>query len=219
MRAKVTYYLDITSSWCYWVEPAWLQLRSEYKAEVEFQWKIALMDASGLPVSRNQLEWFYRRSGTITRSHFMLNSGWYDPNLKEYLAPNCMAEAARTMGITDDSIRLSLATAALRHGERIGDWQTSARIAARASGLEEKDLLEKARSSEIENIVRESTREYHDFKMKQRPAFLIENDIGDRVVFSGVVANSALAAAIEALLDDSASYASYLAHFGAIPAS
>ena len=25
---KITYYLEVLSSWCYWVEPAWVELRS-----------------------------------------------------------------------------------------------------------------------------------------------------------------------------------------------
>src|SRR5690242_13899448 len=91
---KVTYYLEVISSWCYWAEPAWAELKQRYAGRVDFGWKLALMDASGLPVSCNQCEWFYRRSGTITRSPFMLNSGWFEPGQKEYLAPNLVAEAA-----------------------------------------------------------------------------------------------------------------------------
>src|SRR5947199_2713170 len=81
---KVTYYLEVISSWCYWAEPAWLELNRRFAGRVEFGWKIALMPAEALPVSKNQCEWFYRRSGTITRSPFMLNSGWLEPDLKEY---------------------------------------------------------------------------------------------------------------------------------------
>jgi len=103
---KVTYYLEVISSWCYWAEPAWAELKRRYAGRVEFGWKLALMDASGLPVSRNQCEWFYRRSGTITRSPVMLNSGWFEPGQKEYLAPNLVAEAAKDFGITDDRARL-----------------------------------------------------------------------------------------------------------------
>src|SRR6188474_2379747 len=119
---RVTYYLEVISSWCYWAEPAWAELKQRYAGRAQFEWKIALMDATGLPASRAQLEWFYRRSGTIVRSPFMLNAGWFDPNLKEYLAPNLIAEAGRDFSINDDRIRLALAKAALRDGRKVGDW-------------------------------------------------------------------------------------------------
>src|ERR1035437_10675461 len=109
MNVKVIYYLDVISSWCYWAEPAWAELKRRYaEAPVEFSWKIALLDESGMSKSREQADWFYRRSGTIVRSPFMLNSGWLEPGLKEYLAPNCIAEAAKDFGVTDDRVRLRL---------------------------------------------------------------------------------------------------------------
>jgi hypothetical protein len=41
---KITYYLDVISSWCHWSEPAWALLKGRYNGSAEFQWKIALMD-------------------------------------------------------------------------------------------------------------------------------------------------------------------------------
>src|SRR5436190_12700103 len=127
MNVKVVYYLDVTSSWGYWAEPAWAELKARYaKHPVEFTWKIALLGDSALPASRAQLEWFYRRSGPIARSPFMLNSGWYDAERKEYLAPNCVPEAARDFGAVDDRARLAIAEAALRDGQKVGEWELAA---------------------------------------------------------------------------------------------
>src|SRR5438105_411039 len=106
MRITVTYYLDVISSWCFWAEPAWAELKRRYEGKVEFQWKIALIDSKGLPTSRGQEEWFYRRSGTIMGSPFMLSSEWYEPIQPEYLAPNCVAEAGKDFDISDDRVRL-----------------------------------------------------------------------------------------------------------------
>ena len=83
MRITVTDYLDVVSSWCFWSEPTWAELKKRYDGRVEFQWKIALMDPSGLPTSREQEQWFYRRSGMMMRSPLMLNTDWYDPSLPE----------------------------------------------------------------------------------------------------------------------------------------
>ena len=215
---KVTYYLEVISSWCYWAEPAWAELKQRYAGQVEFGWKLALMDASGLPLSRNQCDWFYRRSGTIMRSPFMLNSGWFDPGLKEYLAPNLVAEAAKEFGVTDDRVRLAIAHAALREGRKVGNWAESAAVAAAATGLDAAALLEKAKSPEVAARARATTAEFHALQVNQRPAFLLENRIGDRAVFSGLAAATPLVAAIDAMLNDAAAYAAHAAHFGPPPA-
>src|SRR5437870_8872290 len=81
---KMTLYLEVISSWCFWAEPAWAELKRRYAGRVEFGWKIALIDETGLPKSRAQCDWFYRRSGTIMRSPFMLNSGWFEADRKHY---------------------------------------------------------------------------------------------------------------------------------------
>jgi len=220
MRLSVTYYLDVISSWCFWSEPAWAELKKRHEGRVEFQWKIALLDKAGLPVSRAQEEWFYRRSGTIMRSPFMLSSAWYDePIRSEYLAPNCVAEAGKDFGVTDDRVRLALAYAGLREGKRFGEWEIAAEIGARAAGLNEKELLERARSPEIEARVRADTAAFHALQVTQRPTFVFDTEIGDRAVFSGFARLVPLATALESMLDDADAYVSYAAHFGAPPAS
>ena len=218
MPMKVTYYLEVISSWCYWAEPAWAELKQRYAGKVEFGWKLALMDTSGLPASRAQCEWFYRRSGTIMRSFFMLNSGWFEPGLKEYLAPNLVAEAAKEFGATDDRVRLAIAHAALRDGRKVGRWEEAAAVAADAAGLDAAALLKKAKSPEVEARARATTAEFHSLQVNQRPTFLLENSIGDRAVFSGLATAAPLAAAIDAMLNDAAAYASHAAHFGPPPA-
>jgi len=218
MPITVTDYLDVVSSWCFWSEPTWAELKRRYGSRVQFQWKIALMDPSGLPTSREQEQWFYRRSGMMMRSPFMLNTEWYDPSLAEWLAPNCVAEAAKDFGITDDRVRLALAHAALREGKEIGDWNVAADTGAEAGGINAGKLLERARSAEIEQRVRASTAEFHALQVTQRPAFVIDTDIGDRAVFSGVIKLEPLTATIDSMLDDAAVYAAHKAHFGDPPA-
>ncbi len=216
---KITYYLEVISSWCFWAEPAWAELKRRYAGQVEFGWKIALMPPEAYPVSRSQCDWFYRRSGTIMRSPFMLNSGWFEPEIKQYLAPNFVAEAAKDFNVTDDRVRLAIAHAALREGQKVGQWEVSAAAAAKASGLDATALLKKAKSPEIEKRARATTAEFHALQMTQRPTFLLENDIGDRAVFSGLAVAAPLATAMDAMLNDASAYASHAAHFGSPPAN
>jgi predicted DsbA family dithiol-disulfide isomerase len=218
MRITVTDYLDVVSSWCFWSEPTWAELKKRYDGRVEFQWKIALMDPSGLPTSREQEQWFYGRSGMMMRSPFMLNTDWYDPSLPEWLPPNCVAEAAKDFGFTDDRVRLALANAALREGKKVSEWEIAAEIGAVAGNIDRTKLLELARSPEIEKRVRASTAEFRALQITQRPAFLIDTEIGDRALFSGVVKLEPLAATLDSMLDDAAAYAAHKAHFGDPPA-
>ncbi len=218
MNVTVIYYLDVTSSWCYWAEPAWAEVKQRYaKAPVEFSWKIAALDESGLPKSQAEMEWFYRRSGTIVRSSFMLNAGWYDPKLKEYLAPNCVAVAAKLFGVTDDRARLAIAHAALREGQPVGEWEVATAAAAKATGLDAHALLAKAQSAEIKAVVRAATAEFHALQVTQRPTFALKSNIGDRAVFSGLVKARPIAETIDAMIEDAAAYASHEAHFGPRP--
>ncbi|HVV73286.1 MAG TPA: DsbA family protein, partial [Verrucomicrobiae bacterium] len=213
----VTYYLEVMSSWCYWAEPAWKELKERFAGRAVFDWKIALMPPEAYPVSAAQLEWFYRRSGSIVRSPFMLDSGWFEPELKQYLAPNYIALAGRELGITDDRVRLALAQAGMREGKKVGRWEVAIAAAAPAVGLDPARLLARAQSPDIAAKAQATTDEFFALKVSQRPAFLIESSIGDRAVFSGIVRVEPLAAAIEAALADEAAYGSWKAHFGDPP--
>ncbi len=218
MRIKATNYLDVISSWCYWAEPAWTELKKRYENKnVDFEWKIALMDRSGLPTSHEQHEWFYRRSGTMMRSPFKLSADWADPKLSEYLAPNCVAKAAEDLGVKDDRVRLAIAHAALREGKKIGDWELAAQVGAKAGGLDAKKLLERAKSPAVETGARASTAEFHALQVTQRPTFVFHSDIGDRAVFSGFAKLEPLTAALDAMLEDIAFYDTHAAHFGEPP--
>ena len=56
---KITYYLEVVSSWCTWVEPTWSELKKRYADRgVTFEWKIALMNPGDFPVSRAQCDDF-----------------------------------------------------------------------------------------------------------------------------------------------------------------
>jgi predicted DsbA family dithiol-disulfide isomerase len=218
-KFKVTYFLDVVSSWCFWAEPAWAELKRRYEGEAEFSWKITLIDPSGLPASQAQEEWFFRRSGTITRSPFMLKADWVDTSLKEYLAANCVAEAGRDFGVDDDRIRLAIMRAALLEGRKVGLWDVAAEIGGNAVSIPPEKLLARAKDESVEKRVRASTAEFHALQVTQRPTFVIESAIGDKAVFSGIWKVEPLIAVIDTMKADAAGYESFAAHFGAPPKS
>lgn len=215
---KITYYLEVVSSWCHWCEPVWAQLKQKYAGQVDFTWKIALMRPEDYPVSKEQCDWFYRRSGSVMRSPYMLSSGWLEKERAgDYTAPNYVAEAARELGVTDDRVRLALAQAAVREGRKVGDLATSVEIAAKAASLDPAKLRARAESADLAEKVKGSTAEFLSYQISQRPAFVLEDSIGDKAVFSGLVRLDPLVATIEAMMADTAAYASHKAHFGTPP--
>lgn len=216
---KVTYYLEILSSWCHWVEPVWAELKKSYGGRAEFQWRIALMNPADYPVTRADTEWFYRRSGgTVMHSPVMLNSGWVEEQRKGvYLAPNLVAEAGRDYGFADDTIRLAISEAALTHGKKVGQMETAVAVASKASGISAKKLRVRAESAAVRARVEASTADFHTHRITQRPAFILEDAIGDKAVFSGLVRIEPLAATIDAMLSDVAAYAAHAAHHGKAP--
>ncbi len=215
----ITYYLDLLSSWCHWAEPAWAELQRRYAGRVKFSWKIALMNPGDFPASEAQCDWFYRRSGgTVMRSPYKLSTGWYDPARRgDYTAPNLVAEAGRDFGIEDDSLRLALAHAGLREGMKIGDLAVAVEVGAKAARLDPPKLRARARSSAVRARIDAGTAEFHAHRVNQRPAFILEDSIGDKAVFSGLVRVEPLAAVLEAMLADTGAYAVHAAHPGPPP--
>jgi predicted DsbA family dithiol-disulfide isomerase len=215
---KVTYYLEVLSSWCHWVEPVWAELKERYKGKAQFEWKIALMRPEDFPVSRSQCDWFYRRSGgTVMKSPYMLNSGWWEEGRGAFENPSLVAEAGKDFGFTDDTIRLALADAAVREGRKVGDMAVAVAVAAKAGGIPARKLRARAESKAVMARVDASTAEFHSHRITQRPAFILEDAIGDKAVFSGIVRMEPLAAAIDSMIADTAAYAAHAAHHGAMP--
>lgn len=214
----LTYYLEILSSWCHYVEPVWTELQRRYAGRVKFEWKIALMNPGDFPVSREQCDWFYRRSGVITRHPRMLNSGWFDPAAKgDYTAVNFVAEAGRDLGITDDRLRRALSEAALNDGQKVGDLRVAVAIGAKQLKLNARKLRAAAESAAVQKRVAASTAEFHAHQINQRPAFVVTDTIGDKAVFSGLVKIEPIAATLDAMLADCAGYQTFAAHYGKIP--
>ena len=135
MRITATYYLDVVSSWCFWAEPAWAELKKHYEGKVEFQWKIALMDQNrSADFARTGHEWFYRRSGTTDAFavHAEERTGTMNTDCRNFSRRIASPKQPKTLGVTDDRVRLAVAYAALREGKTVGEWDVAAEIGAKA---------------------------------------------------------------------------------------
>jgi predicted DsbA family dithiol-disulfide isomerase len=214
---NITLYLEVQSSWCFWFEPAWAQLKERYKDIARFGWEIALMPPQAFPVSREQCDVFYQRSGMAMQSGFMLNSAWFEEELEgDYAVANLVAEAGKDLGIAGDELRIALSRAAMIDGRKIGRIDEAVSVAVERCVLPGEALKEQALSAPIRQRVEASTQAFHDLKVDQRPTVVIASGIGERAVFSGVVSLEPLAATVEAMRTDAQAYAAYRAHYGEI---
>lgn len=207
---KITYYLEVTSSWCFWAEPTWAELKRRYAGRAEFQWKIALMRPEDFPASHEQYDWFLQRSSFVMQSPFTIDSRYYErPVPPAYPAASAVAEAARDLSATGDEVRCALSHAAYREGKKVGQLDVAVEIAAAVSRLEATALRERARSPAITARMQATTEEFCALQVNQRPTFVLEDAIGDRAIFSGLVRLAPLAATVDAMLDDVSAYAAF----------
>src|SRR5690606_29395637 len=118
-----------------------------------------------------------------------------------------------------DEIRLAVARAGLREGRRIGDVATAVAVAVAAGNgkLDAPTLQSAAESPAVRARVDASTKDFFAHQINQRPAFVLTDAIGDKAVFSGLVRLAPLVAAMDAMLADTAAYASHAAHYGDPP--
>jgi hypothetical protein len=125
----------------------------------------------------------------------------------------------RYLGFTDYTRRRAITQAAVGGGRLLVRLVVPAAGAAAATGLDAATIESRAQSAAVAERVQESTAAFHAHQVTQRPAFILEDEIGDKVVLSGLVEAAPIAAAIDAMLADSAAYAAHAAHFGGPPAS
>lgn len=207
---KITYFLEVTSSWCFWAEPTWAELKRRYAGRAEFVWKIARMLPEDFPTSHAEYDWFLQRSSAVVGAATAPNSAYYEYPIPEgYPAASAVAEAARALGATGDEVRCALSHAAYRDGQKIGRLDVAVEIAARVGRLEADALRAHAQSPEMAARLDATTAEFLALGVSQRPAFVLENAIGDRAFFSGMVRVEPLAATIDAMLADVAGYAAF----------
>jgi hypothetical protein len=104
----------------FWSEPTWAELKTRYDGRVEFQWKIALMDPSGLPTfagagamvlsaQRNDDAFAIHAQHRLVRSQL-----WPEVARAELLWP----KRPRTLVSLMIAFVLALAHAALARGEK-----------------------------------------------------------------------------------------------------
>lgn len=212
----LVHYIDVMSSWCYYAEPHVERLRGKYGRRLSYEWRIALI-TEGMPHghSREQVEWFYRRSGSISGTQ--LNPDWCRGPYTT-LEPNLAAEAARELGFGDDRVRLALARAAMIEGMPICRRRESVDVVAAVTGMEPDKITALMNDPRIDDRVKQTSEEFAALNIDQRPAFVLRSNIGDIAIFSGVWTFEPIDATIGAMLSDEDKYATFAAKNPPLPA-
>jgi predicted DsbA family dithiol-disulfide isomerase len=207
---KLFYYLDVMSSWCFYSEPQLERLRKKYGARLMYDWRISLVTENQPGGNtREQVEWFYKRSGSISGIH--LNPDW-NQGPHTTLDANLAAEAARELGFTDDKARLALARAALVEGLPIYHKTVAADVVAAVTGIEPGRIVTLMDSPTLKERIKQAGEEFASFHIDQRPAFVLRSSIGDTAIFSGIWRFEPLDVTIGSMLHDVDEYTKFAAN-------
>ncbi|MDQ6780435.1 MAG: disulfide bond formation protein DsbA [Candidatus Eremiobacteraeota bacterium] len=213
---SLIYCLDVLSSWCFYSEPNLRRLLDLHGKHLRYEWRIALVtDHPRGGFSREQYDWFYRRSGSISGTR--LNSGWRTADYASSVEPNLAAEAARELGFSDDRVRLAISRAALIEGKPVLERATLLQIVSAATGVEAAKIAEMMDAPQMRERIEKSCAEFEALGVTQRPAYVLRSDIEDSAIFSGVWLFEPLNATIQAMLSDAEKYAHFEANNAPMP--
>lgn len=212
----IDYYIDTCSSWVYLARETITRLRVAFGDRAAFTWRIALLEkADGLGYTPETMDWYYRRSHSITGEK--LDPNWIEDERTGSLEANLVVEAARDLGIDDDRGWLAVAQAAMGAGRPISSFVGAADTIAHACGVDAERLVDLAQSAVIRDRVDASTARFHELALPQRPSFVIRSAIDDEARFCGIIDYEPMALTIERMLSDTAGYASYARAHGMGP--
>ncbi len=196
----IKHYLYILSSWAYIAEPALAKAQQVYGDCIKYEWHLACADYDGAgPYKRHELEYYYKRLESATG--LSLNLDWWYEGCDAHNA-DLIAEAARSLGATGNSVRLALASAALEKGIQVTRMDVGVPIAAGAARLSESDLFKAVADPKIKERLSGSKQEYLALGVSQRPVFCLSNEIGDTVLLSGLWRAEPLLSALDELIKD-----------------
>jgi predicted DsbA family dithiol-disulfide isomerase len=205
-KVAMTYYLDVLSSWCLIAEDALARARSEFGDRIDVEWRIAALRDS-LGYTHDQLAWYFARTAVLTG--VQLNADWLESTADGTRWANLCAEAARSLGRTDDGVRLALARAGLKEGKRMAQRDTAIDVASAASGIEKSALERAVDDPATAARIARSCADFAALGVAVRPTFVMKNSIGDAAILAGCWKGDVLCANIANLLGDQERYESF----------
>ena len=196
---RLTYNLDVLSSWCFAAEGALAALRERFSARIAYDWRIAFLFNGGpLGYSPALAAWQYRRLQAVTG--VTLNVAWRESAADTTWWANLATEAARGLGVTDDSVRLAMARAAMVDGELVSRREVAAAVAARAGGLSVEEVEREMDRPRTAERMWNSTNKLRGMRLAVQPVFVMRNRIDDMAILSGLVKPATLLSCAEEMI-------------------
>ncbi len=161
-----------------------------------FEWRIALMRPRIFPSPRAQCDWFYRRSGgTVMRSpvHAQLRMVREGARRATTSAePRRGGRPGFRRSLTTGSAWPCRQAASEIEGRKIGRHRRGRGRRGQGDRASPPGSCKaRAESAAVRARVDASTAEFFSHRITQRPAFILEDAIGDKAVFSGLVRHRA----------------------------
>ena len=199
---KVSFYYDVCSQGSYFGDLTLDRLREKYGADLDVEWKIALIkDGEPIGYTPEALGWMYRRSESITGT--AVTSRWIQGNDRTLYA-NLAVAAAQHLG---NDLRRQVAEAILLRGGPMGSQTGAVDAVSRMLAVSPTQL--EAAMKIVEPDVRKSTQEFRELPVTVVPTFLIRNGIGDTALLSGLYEFETLDQVIAEMLRAERGYAEF----------
>jgi predicted DsbA family dithiol-disulfide isomerase len=200
---KVTAFTDVLSHWCLAAWPA-VEAVAEAIGRENVELAFAPVESGLDDVTAEQEAWFYRR-GTLAYD-MRLRSDWYERAGTTTAYANAAVVAAVALGGDPFATTVATMRAAMVDGKLLGRRNVAIATVAEIAGLSAAELERAVDSKAVAESIRDGTERLRACGCAERPSFLLENAIGDRVVMQGVWQTRPLLAALDALRSDEEAY-------------
>jgi predicted DsbA family dithiol-disulfide isomerase len=200
---KATFFIDVLSHWCLAAWPA-VEAAAEAIGRENVEVVFAPIETGLDDVTPECEAWFYRR-GTLVYD-MRLCSDWYELAGTTTVFANAAVAAAVVLGADPFSTAAATMRAAMVDGGLVGRRDVAIGTVAELTGLSSAELERLVDSESIAESMRDGNERLRACGCAERPSFLLENAIGDRVVMQGVWQTQPLLAALAALRYDEDAY-------------
>ena len=200
MRATV--FVDVLSHWCLAAIPA-IRVLTDLTPNVEIV-LAPLHDGGAVGYSNDVMRWYLKR-GSMAYGREMRGDWCEGPEATTWFANAITMVGAE---LTGDAIRVTHAvmSAALEQGLKLGRADECFEFMARYLGTKASDISKRVNDPALRPKLEEGNRRLAQVGADERPTFLFESEIGDRVLLKGLWQKELVAAAGLAMLHDERAY-------------
>lgn len=199
---RATLFVDVLSHWCLAAMPA-VHALADLTPNVEIVY-CPVNNGEPMGVSAQAERWFYSR-GALAYGRTM-RSDWYESDTTTTWFANAVAYVGGT--VTGQPIRAahSVMSAAMEQGQMLGRANLCYEMMAHHTGRPASEIGRLVGASEVKTALDAGNRRLAEIGSDERPTFVLENDIGNRILLKGMWHKELVVASALALLHDERAY-------------